>query len=153
MKKLIILGVFLISTIGWSQLRESDYEPIFNVGYSYGTHSMLQLGMEYDIINRDEKWLFIGGGVIATPYYKEWHWLPYVDVTRSNGIGFYGIKASTKHIQPQVGVSLLNFMDVGLGYAIPFSNDIIPEIKGFNVGLKIRFSRNDKVYPNLKIGF
>ncbi|MDM1380511.1 hypothetical protein [Myroides marinus] len=151
--KLIILGTFLISMMGWSQLRESGYQPIFNVGYSQGTHSMLQLGMEYDVITTEEKWLFIGGGLMATPYYKEWHLLPYVDVTKGNALRFYGLKITTKHIQPQVGVSLLNFMDIGIGYAFPFNEDKVPVIKGFNVGLKVRISGNDKVYPRLNIGF
>lgn len=152
-QKLIFIVISLSSLVGWSQWRDSGYKPIFNVGYSQGTHSMLQLGMEYDIMSNKEKWLFIGGGVMATPYYKEWHWLPYMDVTRGNGLGFYGMKVTTKHIQPQVGVSLLNLMDIGLGYAIPFNDDKIPLIKGFNLNLKIRLSGNDNVYPKLKIGF
>lgn len=44
-------------------------------------------------------------------------------------------------------------MDIGLGYGIPFKEDKIPVIKGFNLNIKIRLSGNDSVYPKLKIGF
>ncbi|MCC9042482.1 hypothetical protein LNQ81_07215 [Myroides sp. M-43] len=151
--KIITLYFCFITMIGWGQTRDSSYKPIFNVGYTQGTHSMLQVGMEYDVINTDKHWLFLGGGVMTTPYHKEWHWLPYVDITKGNGLLSYGAKASTRHVQPQVGVSLLNLIDIGLGYAIPFSNDKAPLIKGFNLNIKIRISGNDNVYPKLKIGF
>ncbi|MCO7724162.1 hypothetical protein NJB85_13325 [Myroides odoratimimus] len=149
----IVLGVCLMTVVGWGQRSNSDYKPIFNVGYNQGTHSMIQLGVEYDVLSSDEKWLFVGGGVFATPYHKEWHWLPYVDITKSNGLLFYGAKTSTKYVQPQVGISLLNLMDIGLGYGIPFNEDRIPVIKGFNLNIKIRLSGNDSVYPKLKMGF
>ncbi|EPH10191.1 hypothetical protein HMPREF9713_02540 [Myroides odoratimimus CCUG 12700] len=150
---IIIIAICLVSITGWSQRSNSTYKPILNVGFQQGSHSMFQLGVEYDVLSSDEKWLFVGGGVLATPYHKEWHWLPYVDVTKSNGLLFYGVKASTKHVQPQVGISLLNLMDIGLGYGIPFNEDRIPVIKGFNLNIKIRLSGNDSVYPKLKMGF
>lgn len=153
MKYKFVVGCLLISVIGWGQWRDSSYKPIFNLGYSQGTHSMLQLGMEYDVVSTEKAWLFVGGGVMVTPYHKEWHWLPYIDVTHGNGLGYYGAKVSTKHIQPQIGITLLNLMDIGVGYAIPFGNNIVPEIKGFNLNMKIRISSNDEVYPKLKIGF
>lgn len=147
------LCLCLISVIGWSQLRDTAYKPIFHLGYTQGTHSMFQLGMEYDVISSKDQWLFLGGGVMTTSYFKDRHWLPYMDVTHSNGLGYYGVKASTRHIQPQVGISLLNFIELGMGYAIPFNEDKVPVIKGFNFNLKIRFSGNEAIYPKLKIGF
>ena len=73
MKKLsVVLGVCLMTVSGWGQRSNSDYKPIFNVGYNQGTHSMIQLGVEYDILSSDERWLFVGGGVLATPYHKEY---------------------------------------------------------------------------------
>lgn len=151
--KLIILGTFLISMIGWCQLRDSNYEPILTLGYTQGTHSIFQFGMEYDLINNNDQWLFIGAGAMTTKYMDKQYWMPYLDVTHSGGVAFYGVKASTKHIQPQLGISLLNMVDLGVGYAIPFNEGKLPVIKGFNFNLRIRITGNEDVYPKLKIGF
>ncbi|WP_121965373.1 hypothetical protein [Myroides sp. N17-2] len=148
MRKLIVIFcLWLISGVSMAQFKKLNYEPIITAGYQQNSHSQFQLGLEHSLLNNSSDWLFVGAGVMATPYHDKWYWLPYADVTRSWGLAFYGAKATTHHIQPQLGISLLNFMDIGVGYAIPFNeNSSNPVIKGFTFSLKIRMTNDNKTY-------
>ncbi|UVD78940.1 hypothetical protein NWE55_12520 [Myroides albus] len=150
MRKLFVFLSLLFTCICFGQSDWRAYKPIVNMGYQFNSHSQVYAGLEYSFISGTrlrERWNFVGAGVMATPYRDKWYWLPYADFTRSNGLAFISTRLSTHHIQPQIGVTMLNLLDIGVGYSFAFKQSVSnPVIKGFTLSFKLRITKDKSNY-------
>lgn len=131
----------------------------FSVGYHYSGRNTFFTGLSFsdNLKETDEdKRLLITAGTLVTHYEKKWQFIPELGIWyppfRDNYLGLLGTSVSTKHIEPQFVVSLLNFFTVHVGYAIPFAEHTF---KGVTLGFRVHlaFRKRSAFYIPLKIGF
>ncbi|MDR2224241.1 MAG: pneumococcal-type histidine triad protein [Flavobacteriaceae bacterium] len=128
------------------------YDPIFNVEYNYNGHTQLKAGLEH--LLSENNFHYLGIGALWTQYQDKGYVIPYAhyQYIPKDKLYFAKLTASTKHLQPTVGLSLLNIFDIGVGYAIPFDqNNSTPVIKGVTLSINLRITNNQKAYQSFKV--
>lgn len=131
-----------------------DWQPIFYINYSITIKSQFTGGLEFCLDCADKNKLFLGLGYGLSSYDHNYFGLPdaYLSYNTSK-LAFLKIGGSNRNLYSIVGVSLLNFVDIGVGYSYPILKNKTPELKGFTFGLTFRLTTNQKAYIPLKIGF
>jgi hypothetical protein len=129
-------------------------QPIFYINYSITIKSQFTGGLEFCLSCEDKSKLFLGLGYGISNYDNNYFGIPdtYLSLNTVNW-GFVKIGGSNRNLYSLAGLSLLNIIDLGLGYSYPLTQNKIPEIKGFTFGLTFRITNNKKAYVPLKIGF
>ena len=126
---------------------------VFYVEYVNSDRNQLKAGLEVFTRTRNYR-LFYGVGYGLVNSNKQIKGLLDYHVSYNSNNGFLvKISGSDRNVAPIIGVSLLNALDLGVGYSFPIKKDEIPEIQGFTVGLTVRFSKNNDVYEDFNIGF
>jgi hypothetical protein len=131
-----------------------EWQPIFYVNYSITVKSQFTGGLEFCLDCEDDNKLFLGLGYGISSYDRRYFGIPdaYLSLNTANW-GFLKIGGSNRNLYSLAGISLFNFIDLGLGYSYPLTQDKIPELKGFTFGLTFRITNNKNAYGRLKIGF
>jgi hypothetical protein len=135
-------------------LSAQKWQPIYYVDYSYAHRNQMKIGLEW-LINsseNDDK-LFLGTGLGVVYHHEKLQVLPDLHMNYNTESGYF-LKAgsSLSHAYMLGGISFLNFLDLGIGYSLPYQDGKMP-IKGFTIGLTLRLTGNDNAYGKLKIGF
>lgn len=141
----IIMAVFFKSN--------AQYQPVYYVEYYNSDRNQLKCGLE--LFSRAESYrVFYGVGYGLVNSNKQVKGLLDYHVSYNSNNGFLvKISGSDRNVAPIIGVSFLNALDLGVGYSFPIKKDELPLIRGFTVGLTIRFTNNNDAYERLKIGF
>jgi len=127
---------------------------IFDVNYSITDKSLLTGGIELCLNSESYNKLFLGIGYgITNSYNGNYYGLPDIHLSyNTQYLLFLKGGASTKHAYVVSGLTLFNMIDLGLGYSHPFSENKVPEIKGFTISTTFRFTNKPKkIYTQMKI--
>lgn len=131
-----------------------DWQPIFYINYSITVKNQLTGGLEFCLNCENKSKLFFGLGYGISSYDGKYFGLPDAHLSlNTESLLFIKIGGSNRNLYSLAGVSLLNFIDLGFGYSYPFTQDKIPELKGFTFGLTFRITNNKNAYIPLRIGF
>jgi hypothetical protein len=127
---------------------------IFDVNYSIADKSLLTGGIELCLNSENYNKLFFGIGYgITNSYDGNYYGLPDIHLSyNTQYLLFLKGGVSTKHAYLVSGLTLFNMIDLGFGYSHPFSENKIPEIKGFTLNTTFRFTNKPKkIYTQMKI--
>ncbi|WP_131707553.1 hypothetical protein [Chryseobacterium angstadtii] len=144
----------LIMVLGSGFLSAQKWQPVYYVDYSYANRNQIKIGLEWFLNNSgDADKLFLGTGLGVVYHDEKLHALPDLHLNYNTESGCF-LKAGSSFSNAYLlgGISFLNFLDLGIGYSLPYRKEKMP-IKGFTVGLTLRLSGNDNAYGKLKIGF
>jgi len=126
--------------------------PILFVDYKIATKSQFIGGLEFCLDCENKNKLLIGAGFGVTSYNNIYYGLPDLHLSyNTEKFWFFKGGTSDKHAYLLIGVTIINLLDLGFGYSLPFDNNKLPVIKGFTFGATLRFSSNQKVYTQIKI--
>lgn len=132
----------------------NEFPLIFDLNYSLADKSLLTAGIEFCLDCKKDNKLFLGVGYgITNSYNGNYYGLPDLHLSyNTQYLLFFKGGASTKHAYAVSGLTLFNLIDLGFGYSQPFSQNKIPEIKGFTINTTFRFtSQPKKVYTQMRI--
>lgn len=131
------------------------WKPIFYIDYFYVDRHQLKGGLEFCLNEESRDKLFVGLGYGLVNYNRKIYALPdyHISYNFERNPLFLKLGGSHKHLYSMIGISLLNLIDLGIGYSFPFNKYETPNIQGFTAGITLRLTHNDKAYPRLKIGF
>ncbi|WP_262151944.1 hypothetical protein [Chryseobacterium foetidum] len=130
------------------------WQPIYYADYSYANRNQIKAGLEWFVSNpENDNRVFLGSGFNVVYHNNEIRFLPDLHISHNSESGFF-IKtgSSLDHAYVLGGISMLNALDLGVGYSVPYQLGRLP-IKGFTVGLTVRLTNNNQVYNNFNIGF
>ncbi|WP_141248438.1 hypothetical protein [Flavobacterium sp. ACN6] len=127
-----------------------DMSPAFYISYSIAAKSQFTGGLEFCLACQNDNKLLVGLGYGITRYDSKTYGLPDFHLYLSREWLFAKIGGSHKNAYALAGITLINLMDLGIGYSVPFNQENIPEIKGFIFGATIRFSNNENLRLNFK---
>ena len=136
-----------------SFIKESvDLSPAFFISYSIAVKSQYTAGLEFCLDCQNDNKLLIGLGYGIMRYDDKTYGLPdfHLSYNLSEKWIFTKIGASHKNAYAIAGLTVVNLMDLGIGYSVPFNEESIPVIKGFTFGLTIRFTNNENLRLNFK---
>lgn len=131
-----------------------NWQPIYYIDYSYAHRNQMKIGLEWFLNNSgDENKLFLGTGLGMVYHNEKLEVLPDLHINYNTKSGYF-LKTGSSFSNAYLlgGISFLNFLDLGIGYSLPYQKEKMP-IKGFTMGLTLRLSGNDNAYGKLKIGF
>lgn len=122
--------------------------PISYINYSITDKSLLTLGSEFCLdCQMTNRKLFLGLGFGFTNSYNgQYYGLPDLHLSYNVSILFAKIGTTHKNSYLLGGLTLMNFIDLGFGYSLPYNPDVAPAFKGFTMSLNLRFTRNRKAY-------
>lgn len=131
-----------------------QYQPVVYAEYMYVDRHNLKAGLEYCFFQSDENKLFLGMGYGIINYNRKAYGLLDYHLSYNTHKGLV-VKAggSDKHVYATLGLGFLNFVDLTMGYSLPFTHTEKPVVQGVTIGLLFRFSKNDDVYGKFRIGF
>ncbi|WP_433835015.1 hypothetical protein [Flavobacterium anhuiense] len=127
---------------------------VFDLNYSIADKSLLTGGIELCLNSASYNKLFLGLGYgITNSYNGNYYGLPDIHLSyNTQYLLFVKGGTSTKHAYIVSGLTLFNMIDLGFGYSHPFSENKIPEIKGFTINTTFRFTNKPKkIYTQMKI--
>lgn len=125
--------------------------PILYLDYKIATKSQFIAGLEFCLDCENKNKLFLGFGFGLTSYKNTYYGLPDLHLSyNTEKLLFVKGGVSNKHAYALTGITLLNLLDLGVGYSQPFNTDKIPVIKGFTFGATFRFSSNQKIYTKMR---
>lgn len=151
----LLLPWFLVVSLcfGFKAKAQMTYEPILFANFNFVNHFGMQAGLETLLSSGDrENKLFLGAGYGMLFEGDAIRGLADLHLSYNCGLVFAKIGGSELHFYSQAGISLLHFLDMGVGYSMPYRKEGL-QVKGFTFGLTFRLSGNDDVYPKLKFGF
>ncbi len=129
------------------------WQPIFYINYAITVKSQFTGGLEFCLDCESKSKLFLGLGYGISSYGKRYFGLPDVYLSyNTEYLLFVKMGGSNRNVYSLLGVSLLNFVDLGFGYSYPILKDTAPELKSFIFGLTFRLTNNQDAYTPLKIG-
>jgi|SRR5690554_73164 len=144
----ILCGMTLLSN---AQILEKS---AIHTGYSYVGRNSVSLGLEYNFPIEKNDWHGLSTGIVARHFKgqnNKSYFIPEVSVSyRYFGL-FSQIAISTEHINPNIGVSLLNIIRIYTGYSFSF-NERSTNLNGVVFGINLLIGK-DEFYDGLKIGF
>ena len=121
--------------------------PITYLNYSIADKSLLTAGYEFCLDCQTPKKLFLGLGYgVTNSYNGQYYGLPDLHLSYNVSILFAKIGTTHKNSYLLGGLTLMNFIDLGFGYALPYDKNKAPAFEGFTMSLNLRFTRNRKVY-------
>ncbi|WDF64011.1 hypothetical protein [Flavobacterium sp. KACC 22763] len=121
--------------------------PITYLNYSIADKSLLTAGYEFCLDCKTNNKLFLGIGYgVTNSYNGQYYGLPDLHLSRNVSILFAKIGTTHKNGYIMGGLSLMNFIDLGLGYSLPYNPDKAPAFEGFTMSLNLRFTKNRKAY-------
>ena len=127
--------------------------PITYINYSIVDKSLLTAGYEFCLDCQTPKKLFLGLGYgVTNSYNGQYYGLPDLHLSYNVSILFAKIGTTHKNSYLLGGLTLMNFIDLGFGYSLPYTPDKAPAFEGFTMSLNLRFTRNRKVYSQF-IGY
>ncbi|MFH6960262.1 hypothetical protein ACHRV1_22910 [Flavobacterium aquidurense] len=129
-----------------------DLSPAFYISYSIAVKSQYTAGLEFCLDCQNDNKLLLGLGYGIMRYDDKTYGLPdfHLSYNLSEKWIFTKIGASHKNAYAIAGLTVVNLMDLGIGYSVPFNEESIPVIKGFTFGLTIRFTNNENLRLNFK---
>jgi len=129
-----------------------DLSPAFYVSYSIALKSQYTAGLEFCLDCQNNNKLLLGLGYGIMRYHEKTYGLPdfHLSYNLSEKWLFAKIGGSHRNTYVIAGLSLLNIMDLGIGYSVPFNQENVPVIKGFTFGAIIRFTHNENLRLNFK---
>ena len=129
-----------------------DLSPAFFISYSIAVKSQYTAGLEFCLDCQNDNKLLLGLGYGIMRYDDKTYGLPdfHLSYNLSEKWIFTKIGASHKNAYAIAGLTVVNLMDLGIGYSVPFNEESIPVIKGFTFGLTIRFTNNENLRLNFK---
>lgn len=129
-----------------------DLSPAFYISYSIAVKSQFTGGLEFCLDCQNDNKLLIGLGYGITRYNEKTYGLPdlHLSYNLTENWVFAKIGSSHKNAYALAGLTLINIMDLGIGYSVPFNQENIPVIKGFTFGTTIRFTDNKNLRLNFK---
>lgn len=148
MKTFLTLIIILLSFGAKAQSEILDRMAL-TTGYHYKGRNTFYAGLSYSNIESDKNHQIIASvGASAFRYAEKWKIAPEMSILYGN-LAMFGAVVSTKHIEPQVGLSIFNLMTFHFGYAFPFDEKFF---KGFTAGLRINIAltKYDDFYVKLK---
>lgn len=131
-----------------------DFPLIFDLNYSTANKSLFSAGVELCLNPDSYNKFFLGAGYgITNSYNGNYFGLPDFHLSyNTQYLLFLKGGASTKHAYIVSGLTLFNMMDLGFGYSKPFSDNKIPEIKGFTINITFRLTtKPKKIYTQMKM--
>ena len=121
--------------------------PITYLNYSIADKSLLTLGTEFCLNCQTSKKLFLGLGYgVTNSYNGQYYGLPDLHLSYNVSILFAKIGTTHKNSYLLGGLTLMNFIDLGFGYSLPYDKNKAPAFEGFTMSLNLRFTRNKKAY-------
>lgn len=129
-----------------------DLSPAFYISYSIAVKSQFTGGLEFCLDCQNDNKLLIGLGYGITRYNEKTYGFPdlHLSYNLTENWVFAKIGSSHKNAYALAGLTLINIMDLGIGYSVPFNQENIPVIKGFTFGTTIRFTDNKNLRLNFK---
>lgn len=123
----------------------------FNIAYRYTGRNVLQGGLSYKINNYTKQSFVVGTSILYTPIESQAKFLPEINFNYTNNLGQVGLSVNPYSIEPRVGFSLLNFMYLNTGYALPVHKE--KYFKGFTFGVQFNISpsKGSIFYNRLKL--
>lgn len=123
----------------------------FNIAYRYTARNVLQGGLSYKINNDRKQSFVVGTSILYTPIERKAKFLPEINFNYTNNLGQVGLSVNPYSIEPRVGFSLLNFMYLNTGYALPVHKE--KYFKGFTFGVQFNISpsKSSIFYNRLKL--
>ncbi|MEN2489218.1 hypothetical protein AAYQ05_15575 [Flavobacterium sp. B11] len=136
-----------------SKFKTPDW-PILYINYSIADKSLFTGGLEFCLDCEEYKnKLFLGLGYgITNSYNDKYYGLPDIHLSYNTEYLLF-IKAGSSNKSAYVlgGLTLLNLIDLGLGYSFPYNKESIPAYEGFTASLTFRITKSQKVYTKLFI--
>ncbi|EJG00847.1 hypothetical protein [Flavobacterium sp. F52] len=127
--------------------------PITYINYSITDKSLLTAGYEFCLDCKTNNKLFLGIGYgVTNSYNGQYYGLPDLHLSQNISILFAKIGTTHKNGYIMGGLSLMNFIDLGFGYSLPYNSDKAPAFEGFTMSINLRFTRNRKAYSQF-IGY
>jgi hypothetical protein len=131
-----------------------DWQPIFYINYSITVKNQFTGGLEFCMDCEDKTKLFFGLGYGISSYDRTYFGLPDAHLSlNTESLLFIKAGGSNRNLYAVTGFSLLNFIDLGIGYSHPFTQNKTPDLKGFTFGITFRITNNKEAYIPLRIGF
>lgn len=123
----------------------------FNVAYRYTGRNVLQGGLSYKINNDRKQSFVVGTSLLYTSVESKAKFLPEINFNYTHNLGQAGVSINPYSIEPRLGFSLLNFIYLNTGYAIPVHTE--KYFKGFTFGVQFNISpsKNSIFYNRLKL--
>lgn len=151
MKKLYFLLTFLFSSVCNAQIFDNI---ALNIGYGYLGRSSVSLGAEYNIPIDKKNWNGYSTGISAR-YFKGENNKQYIIPEFRASYRYMGFminsNISTEHINPNVGLNLMNAICLYTGYSFTF-NKSTTNLNGIVFGINILIGK-DGFYDDFTIGF
>ncbi|GEM56693.1 hypothetical protein B0A58_15760 [Flavobacterium branchiophilum NBRC 15030 = ATCC 35035] len=146
-KIVVVLVLFTLSKV------KAQSPVAFYVSYYNSDRSQLKMGAEwFSTAARYRVFYGMGYGMVATQ--KQYKGLLDYHVSCNTNKGFlFKVSGSDVNLAPTVGISLLNAMDLDVGYSFAINKKEVPVIQGFTVGFTVRLSKNKNAFEKWHIGF
>lgn len=127
---------------------------ILYLNYSIADKSLFTGGLEFCLDCEEYKnKLFLGLGYgITNRYNGQYYGLPDIHLSyNTEYLLFIKAGSSNKNAYALGGLTLLNMIDLGLGYSFPYNKEKIPTYEGFTASLTFRITKNKKAYTRVFI--
>ena len=127
--------------------------PIFYLDFKVANKSLLTGGLEFCLDCKNKDKLLLGAGFgITNSYNGNYYGVPDIHLSYNKNLLFLKTGSSHKNAYVLGGFSLLNLIDLGIGYSFPYSNEKTPLYKGFTTGITLRFNgERHHAYQTLKM--
>lgn len=113
-----------------------------NIGYSYMSTNAGYLGVDYldNADGRKNNSFSVGGGIYLGSFNNDFKIIPALNLSYSKDLLLTNVVISPKHINPSIGLNMINILWIKGGYS--FSFDSKTNIKGFTFGINLLLNKH-----------
>ncbi|ASK29567.1 hypothetical protein CEY12_05360 [Chryseobacterium sp. T16E-39] len=144
---------FLLLVLSFTAVQSQVFDRMaFSTAYRYTGRNVIQGGLSYKMNNSTNQSLILGTSVLYSSVDGEAKFLPEASFYYTNRMGhLFGVSLNPYSIEPRIGLSLFNFMNINTGFALPIHKE--KYFKGITFGIQFNIApvKSSQFYEKMKL--